>query len=289
EDAVVVGDLKISDDVIEVADARLSRRKLEDDPQKGASGPRWSLLGTGGYQFFFDSAARNGLFPPAVLAGAELSSRDDLGHQLAWGIDLSVGGGASTLRLSGVPDIPLRFGEVSGGVSLWRDFGLSDTMTLSLGACGNLSNEDIAFAEALPRTGDLHVQIPAQAPAAASSALSTCTLGEAQQWLLGARDTGDKLNLAVDALLGIIDAIRHASPTSRRPDLRIWSFPDSKHPGVQLEASMLRVAQSAGATTAQQAWSFAIDARRGSGPYLEVLYAYFVGSEARTGLGEITI
>ena len=134
EDAVLVGDLKISDDVIEVADARLSRRKLEDDPQKGASGPRWSLLGTGGYQFFFDSAARKGLFPPAVLAGAELSSRDDLGHQLAWGIDLSVGGGASTLRLSGVPDIPLRFGEVSGGVSLWRDFGLSDTMTLSLGA-----------------------------------------------------------------------------------------------------------------------------------------------------------
>ena len=165
----------------------------------------------------------------------------------------------------------------------------SALLALALCACGNLSNEDIAFAEALPRTGDLHVQIPAQAPAAASSALSACTLGEAQQWLLGARDTGDKLNSAVDALLGIIDAIRHASPTSRRPDLRIWSFPDSKHPGVQLEASMLRVAQSAGATPAQQAWSFAIDARRGSGPYLEVLYAYFVGSEARTGLGEITI
>ena len=30
---------------------------------------------------------------------------------------------------------------------------------LLLAACGNLSNEDIAFVEALPRTGDLHVQI----------------------------------------------------------------------------------------------------------------------------------
>jgi len=134
EDAVLVGDVKIANDVIEVADARMSRRKLEDDPQKGASGPRWSVLGTGGYQFFFDSAARNGLFPPAVLGGAELSARDDLGHQLAWGIDLAVGGGTSTLRLSGVPDIPLRFGEVSGGVSLWRDFDLSESFTMALGA-----------------------------------------------------------------------------------------------------------------------------------------------------------
>jgi uncharacterized caspase-like protein len=134
EDAVLVGDVQVGDRVIEVSDAQLSRRKLEDDPQKGASGPRWSVLGTGGYQFFFDSAARNGLFPPAILAGAEASARDYLGHQLAWGVDVAVGGGTSTLRLSGVPDIPVRFGELSGGVSLWRDFDITETLTASLGA-----------------------------------------------------------------------------------------------------------------------------------------------------------
>ena len=134
EDAVLVGDVQIGDGMIEVADARLSRRKLEDDPQKGASGPRWSVLGTGGYQFFFDSAARNGLFLPAILAGAEVSARDYLGHQLAWGVDMAVGGGTSTLRLSGVPDIPVRFGELSGGVSLWRDFDVTDSLTASVGA-----------------------------------------------------------------------------------------------------------------------------------------------------------
>ena len=165
-------------------------------------------------------------------------------------------------------------------------------LALALCACGNLSNEDIAFVEALPRTGDLHVQIPAQSPQTAQNALaaqSACTLGEPAQWLLGARDTGDKLNSAVDAVLGVIDAIRHASPTSRKPDLRVWSFPDSKHPGVDMEASLLRVAQAPGAVPAQQAWSFAIDARRNGGAYLEILYAYFIGSDARTGLGEITI
>ena len=134
EDAVLVGDVKVSDDLVEVADSGLSRRKLEDDPQKGASGPRWAVLGTGGYQFFFDSAARNGLFPPAGLAGVELSARDDLGHQLAWGVDFAVGGGTSTLRLPDVDPIALRFYELSGGASLWRDFYLSDSLTASIGA-----------------------------------------------------------------------------------------------------------------------------------------------------------
>jgi hypothetical protein len=163
---------------------------------------------------------------------------------------------------------------------------------LALCACGNLSNDDIAFAEALPRTGDLHVQIPAQSTQSSSSALaaqSVCSLGAAQQWLLGARDTGDKLNAAVDAVLGIIDAIRHAAPTTRKPDMRVWSFPDSKHPGVDIEASLLRVAAPAGSDPAQQPWSFAIDARRAPGPWLEILYAYFVGAEASRGLGEISI
>ena len=164
---------------------------------------------------------------------------------------------------------------------------------LALCACGNLSNDDIAFAEALPRTNDLHVQIPAQSAQSTASALSAqsvCALGAAQQWLLGARDTGDKLNVAVDAVLGIIDAIRRTAPTSRKPDLRVWSFPDSKHPGVQIEASLLRVAAApAESDPAQQPWSFAIDARRGSGPWLEILYAYFIGADARRGLGEISI
>jgi hypothetical protein len=154
---------------------------------------------------------------------------------------------------------------------------------LLLSACGNLSNEDIAFVEALPRTGDLHVRVPVQ------SAQPACALGEASEWAVGARDTGDKLNAAVDAVLGVVDAIRTSSPTSRKPDLRVWSFPDQKHPGVQIEASLLRVATQPGSDPAAQPWSFAIDARRDGGPFLEILYAYFVGAAARSGQGVIAI
>ncbi|HZX97386.1 MAG TPA: caspase family protein [Myxococcales bacterium] len=133
-DSLLLGDVSVSDAPVEIADARLSRRPLSDDPQKGASGPRFSVLGTGGGQFFFDAAARNGLFPPAALAGVELATRDDLGHQLAWGLDVAVGGGAATLTLPGVTPIEERFLELGAGASLWRDFYMSDSLTFSLGA-----------------------------------------------------------------------------------------------------------------------------------------------------------
>jgi hypothetical protein len=153
-DSLLIGDFSVGDGPVEVADARLSRRPLSDDPQKGASGPRWSILGTGGGQFFFDSAARNGLFPPATLAGVELAARDDLGHNLAWGLDFSLGGGSSNLNLPGVSPIPVRFAELGGGASLWRDFGIGDSFTVSLGA-------RVAFLY-LARTFPGHSELPAQ-------------------------------------------------------------------------------------------------------------------------------
>jgi uncharacterized caspase-like protein len=153
-DSLLVGSFSLADGAVEIADARLSRRPLSEDPQKGASGPRWSLLGTGGGQFFFDSAARNGLFPPAVLAGAELGVRGDLGHELAWGVDLALGGGAATLTLPGVTPIPERFIVLTGGASLVRDFPLGESFAVSFGA-------RIAFLY-LARTFPNHPELPAQ-------------------------------------------------------------------------------------------------------------------------------
>ena len=133
-DALLVGDVDVAGLWTEVSDAGMIRRPLADDPQKGGSGARYSVLGTFGGQRFFDQGARNGLFPPAALGGVELASRDDLGHGLAWGLDVAVGGGASTLKLQGLDPIPERFLELGGGASLWHDVGLSDAWTASFGA-----------------------------------------------------------------------------------------------------------------------------------------------------------
>jgi hypothetical protein len=104
-------------------------------------------------QRFFSKAARDGLFPPAALGGLELAVRDDLGRGLAWGMDLAFGGGSGELRLEGVDPIPVRFMEVTGGASLWRDLRRGP-LTLSLGV-------RVAFTW-LGRTFDPAEQLPSQ-------------------------------------------------------------------------------------------------------------------------------
>jgi Caspase domain len=132
-DHLLVGQVAVGDTLTPVADENLKSVKLEDDPQKGSSGPEWSVFGTVGYQAFFDYAARTDLFPPAVLGGVELGVRGDLGAHIAWGFDLSAGAGSSTLSLENLSPIPVRFTEFTGGASLWRDIPFRP-LTLSLGA-----------------------------------------------------------------------------------------------------------------------------------------------------------
>jgi hypothetical protein len=132
EAGLLVGDFEVGRSSVEVDEARMERLALEKDPQKGFGGARWSMLAGVGGQYFFDGAARSGLFPPAALGGVELTVRDDLGHGLAWGLDLALGGGSSALALDSSSSLEVRFGEVSGGASLWKDFE-ADPFTFSVG------------------------------------------------------------------------------------------------------------------------------------------------------------
>ncbi len=122
ETGLLVGDVVVGAAPAIVDEGGMQRLPLSRDPQKGFGGPRWSMLMGVGGQVFFDAAARDGLFPPAALGGVEVMVRDDLGHGLAWGLDGALGGGSSHLTLSGLPPMAVRFAEVSGGTSLWKDF-----------------------------------------------------------------------------------------------------------------------------------------------------------------------
>jgi hypothetical protein len=123
ESGLLVASLGVGDAGVAVEDARMDRVALDRDPQKGYGGARGAVIAGAGGQRFFDKGAREGLFPSASLLGVELALRDDLGHGLAWGLDAAVGGGAGTLRLQGLDPIPVKFSELAGGASLWRDFG----------------------------------------------------------------------------------------------------------------------------------------------------------------------
>jgi hypothetical protein len=133
DDELLVGEFAVADELVPFDEARLQKRPLSKDPQKGASGPRWSFSPTLGYQRFFDEGARQGLFPPAGLLGVEAADRDDLGRGLAWGLDVAAGGGAATLALEDQPPAKFSFTELNGGAALWKEFPLGP-LTLSAGA-----------------------------------------------------------------------------------------------------------------------------------------------------------
>jgi hypothetical protein len=150
---LLVAGVTVSEAAAVVDEAQMDRVALARDPQKGYGGAAWSLAAGVGAQRFFDAAARDGLFPPATLLGAELAVRDDLGHGLAWGLDLSTGGGQGTLKLEGLDPIGVRFTELSGGASLWTEWR-PGRATLSVGG-------RVAFLW-LGRTFDQATQLPAQ-------------------------------------------------------------------------------------------------------------------------------
>ncbi len=122
DSGLLVARVDVRDAPSPVDEARMDRVALDRDPQKGFAGRRVALLAGFGAQRFFSRAARDGLFPPATLLGLDLAVRDDLGHGLAWGLDVEFGGGDGQLRLPGVDAIPVRFAELAGGTSLWKDF-----------------------------------------------------------------------------------------------------------------------------------------------------------------------
>jgi hypothetical protein len=132
DSGLLVATMDVGATAIPVEDGRMYRVPLEQDPQKGFAGRRIALVAGGGAQRFFSAAARDGLFPPATLGGLELAIRDDLGRGLAWGADLAYGWGSGSLRMPGVDPIPVRFSEMAGGISLWKDLRRGP-LTLSAG------------------------------------------------------------------------------------------------------------------------------------------------------------
>lgn len=132
DSGLLVARMDVDGAPVAVDEARMDRVALDRDPQKGFAGRRVAVLAGAGAQRFFSRAARDGLFPPATLGGVELAVRDDLGHGLAWGLDLAFGGGNGDLRLPGVDPIPVRFAEAAGGASLWRDL-TRGPLTVSFG------------------------------------------------------------------------------------------------------------------------------------------------------------
>jgi hypothetical protein len=151
---------------------------------------------------------------------------------------------------------------------------------LALAGCGNWSNEDIVFVEALPTNQALRVALPVQ------QAQPLCAgLGESQVWL-GAKQTGDGLNAGVDFMVGLVDTVKSIPPTTRRADAREWGpFDDRKHPGKEIRITMTRSRDVEGVPT----YAYAFEARPTGGAFQSVLDGSFTGPSAKAGKGIFTL
>ncbi|HEY7724427.1 MAG TPA: hypothetical protein VH880_03785, partial [Anaeromyxobacteraceae bacterium] len=145
----------------------------------------------------------------------------------------------------------------------------------------NYSTEDIAFVEALPARASLRVKVPPAAQALCAPP------GEAQAWVW-ARPTGNNINAGVDAILGLVDAVRSVTPSQRGSDRRGWGpFDDRQHPGVRIRVVMTRTWSGATPT-----YAYAFEAMRPADPgaaWAAVIEGLFTGGSARTGSGDLAI
>jgi hypothetical protein len=106
---------------------------------------------------------------------------------------------------------------------------LSTLAAAALGGCGNYSNEDLEYMNAVPAAEDISAKIPRAA----------LTVNEAEL----SRDTHAVIKAFNGALdfLDAADTIRTWPPTSRIPNGRIWGpWPMNDHPGWQMRFTMSR-------------------------------------------------
>jgi hypothetical protein len=152
---------------------------------------------------------------------------------------------------------------------------------LLLCACGNLSNQDVAFLEAVPQKGALKLSVPR-----GDTAQPACALGPADVWT-STKTTSDGINAGLDGILSLVDAIRGFPPSTRSQDARTWGpWPDDKHPGVQFRVQISRELDANGIPWR---WIYVFEARRSPGAFLPILEGEFFGAQARNGVGRLVI
>jgi len=129
-----------------------------------------------------------------------------------------------------------------------RSSGTRGFLAVALGAvgltagvgCGNYSNEDLEYLNALPETEDVSMEAPLKA------AVPRADEDEALKMTTAVTKA---VNLTAAALLGLVDQIRSFTPTAREQNGRVWGpVPDDKNPGWKLVFRMTKATAADGVT-----------------------------------------
>lgn len=161
------------------------------------------------------------------------------------------------------------------------------SVLLLAGCGGNWSNADLVFADALPRKEELRAKLPAgsttQPLEGVGSRRDGLVVGEASNAWAVTRKAGADFNTLLDLVLGVVDQVRAAPPTTRTADSRTWGpFPDSNNPGREVQVVIER--------TDETTFAWRIESRPSNGAFLGILDGNFIATDtARRGRGEFVV
>ncbi len=157
-----------------------------------------------------------------------------------------------------------------------------------LSACGgNWSNADLAFANALPRRDDLSSKLPAGATSQPLEGVSTrrdgLSVGEASVAWAQTRKAATDYNNVLSLVLGVVDQVRAAPPTTRTAQSRTWGpFADSNNAGREVQVVIEQVDEVN--------FEWRIESRAVGAAFIRVLTGNFVATDtARKGRGAFTV
>ena len=158
---------------------------------------------------------------------------------------------------------------------------------LLAGCGGNWSNADLAFANALPRRDDLSSKLPAASTSQPLEGVSTrrdgLSVGDASGAWAATRKAATDYNNVLSLVLGVVDQVRAAPPTTRTTASRTWGpFADSNNPGREVQVVIEQVDE------VNFAWR--IESRAMGASFIRILTGNFVATDtARKGRGAFTV
>lgn len=165
-------------------------------------------------------------------------------------------------------------------------------IALLLAGCGNWSNDDVAFVEALPTERELLLTFPVQAAqadglqaGAPDAAVCASALDRSRIWTI-AIDAGKILNVIVDDTLEMILVARGVEPTVRTSNSRTWGpFVSRRNPARRLRVDMNRTVDGQGLPT----YDYKLLVWTDGGEPQTVIHGIFRGHTARDGAGELSV
>ena len=157
---------------------------------------------------------------------------------------------------------------------------------LLVAGCGNWSNRDLDFVNALPNREALKSRLPTSADKRLGDVQTRkdgLNVGDPSGAYATTKEAKATFNGLIDSVLGLVDSIRQYPPTTRTPEARVWGpFADQNNPGFEFRLTVTQVDETK--------FSWALEAHKLGADYFSIVTGLFVPTQTLTeGQGSMVV